>query len=167
MSFCSTVNISYNFTPKLINNLYLFLTNEECYKSFNQYLILKGNNGNFYLKLYTHIMKYKLDLALNINNNQGFNEANIIFNTYFNSENYSEQIPHEILLKVRDKCQVLRTHSFNSNIFDDGLQYAFNELNKNFAEFRNSKEFKDLVEEINLYSFIQCKMCNIGLINKF
>ena len=167
MSLCSHVNISYNFTPKLMNNLYLFLTNEECYRSFNKYLIKKGNHGNFYLKLYTHIMKFKLDIALKKNRNQGFNEANNIFNTYFNSENYSEQITNEILLKVKDKCQILKLHSYNSYMFDDGLQYAFNELFKKFTEYRNTKEFIELFADINLYTFIQCKLCNIGLINKF
>ena len=167
MTLCSKVIISYNFTPKLINNLYLFLTNEECYRSFNFYLIKKGNNGSFYLKLYTHIMKFKLDLALNINRVEGLNEANEIFNNYFNSENYSQQIDHETLQKVRDKCQILKLNSYNKEIFDDGLQYAFNELNKRFLEYRNSNEFQELLEEINMHSFIQCKMCNTGLINKF
>ena len=167
MSFCSRVNISYNFTPKLINNLYLFLTNKDCYKSFNEYLSEKGNNGCFYLKLYTHIMKYKLDIALDINKEQGLSEANEIYNIYFNSETYSQQIDQVILLNVRDKCQMLKLNSFNKEIFDDALQYAFNELNKRFTEYKNSEEFKELFNEINLYSFIQCKMCNTGLINKF
>lgn len=167
MSFCSRVNISYNFTPKLINNLYLFLTNEDCYKAFNDYLTEKGNNGSFYLKLYTHIMKFKLDMALNISKEQGLSEANEIFNIYFNSETCSQQIDQVILLNVRDKCQMLKLNTFNKEIFDDALQYAFNELNKRFTDYKNSDEFKELFNEINLYSFIQCKMSNTGLINKF
>ena len=167
MSFFSQVNISYFFTPKLINNLYLFLTNEECYKAFNDYLNIKGNNGSFYLKLYTHIMKFKLDLALNINNNQGLNEANNIYNNYFNYENYTQQIDNVILQKVKEKCKILKSKSFKIDIFDDALQYAFDELNKRFMDFRKSNEFKELFEEINLYSFIQCKMYNTGLINKY
>ena len=167
MSLFSKINISYYFSPKLMNNLYLFLTNEECYKAFNQYLSKKGNNGSFYLKLYTHIMKFKLDLSLRINKIQLLNEANNIFNNYFSSENYAEQIDHEILVKVREKCQFLKINSFDKEMFDDGLQYVFNELNKRFTEYLQSNEFKELFEEINLYSFIQCKMFNTGLINKF
>ena len=167
MSFCSPVSISYNFTPKLITNLYLFLTNEDCYKSFNDYLSEKGNNGCFYLKLYTHIMKYKLDMALNPDKALGQSEANEIFNTYFNSETYSQQIDQVIMQNVREKCQMLNYNTFNRGIFDDALQYVFDELNKRFIDYKNSEAFYDLFNEINLYSFIQCKMCNIGLINKF
>ena len=33
--------LSYRFTPKLMNNFYLFLTNKECYKAF-LYIYLRG-----------------------------------------------------------------------------------------------------------------------------
>ena len=167
MSICSTVTISYCFTPKLLNNLYLFLTNEYCYQSFNEYLIEKGNNGTFYLKVYTYIMKFKLDTALNKNKNLLINEAREIYRIYFNTENYSQQITVETLQKVRDKCQILKQNSYNNEMFDDGLQYIYNELSKIFKEYKNSDNFWELLAEINLFSFIQCKMCNTGLINKF
>ena len=94
MSFISSkALLNYHFTFKLMNNLYLFLTNETCYKSFNNFLINKNNelklnnekenNGYFYLKLYTHIMKYKLDFVLNKDPEQLFNEAVILYNTFF------------------------------------------------------------------------------------
>jgi len=168
MTFCSKGNMSFYFTPKLLNNLYLFLTNEYCYQAFNEYLINKKNNGSFYLKLYTHIMKFKLDCALNNNNRtQGVNEATEIYNNYFSVENYSHLIEQETLLKVKDKCQILKVNGYNRIMFDDALQLAFNELNKRFSEFRNTQEFIELSEEINLNSYIHCKMFNIGLINKF
>ena len=167
MSICSTVTISYCFTPKLLNNLYLFLTNEYCYQSFNEYLIEKGNNGTFYLKIYTYIMKFKLDTALNKNKNLLINEAREIYQIYFNTENYSQQITVETLQRVRDKCQILKQNSYNNEMFDDGLQYFYNELSKIFKEYKNSDNFWELLAEINLFSLIQCKMCNIGLINKF
>ena len=166
MSFCSKVNIPYYFTPKLTNNLYLFLANEECYQAFNEYLS-KDKNGSFYLKLYTHIMKYKLDQALNVNRNQLFLEAQEIFNNYFNSEHYLLQLGQEIMLKVRERCQIIKLQSFNNQMFDDALQFVFDELNKRFISYKESNEFRELQEDINLYTFIQCKMCNTGLINKF
>jgi hypothetical protein len=166
MSFCSKVNIPYYFTPKLTNNLYLFLANEECYQAFNEYLS-KDKNGSFYLKLYTHIMKYKLDQALNVNRNQLFLEAQEIFNNYFNSEHYLHQLGQEIMLKVRERCQIIKLQSFNNQMFDDALQFVFDELNKRFISYKESNEFRELQEDINLYTFIQCKMCNTGLINKF
>ena len=51
-------------------------------------------------------------------------------------------------------------------MFDDGLQYVFEELNNRFTDFRNTQKFKDLLYKINLDSFIECKLYNIGLINK-
>ena len=168
MSFFSKANICYYFTPRLTNSLYLFLANEECYESFNDYLTTtKDKNGSFYLKLYTHIMKYKLDHALNIGKNELFNEANEIYNNYFNSENHLEQINQEIMTNVRDQCQILKLNSYTNQMFDDALQFTFGELNKRFIQYKESNEFIELQEDINLYTFIQCKMCNSGLINKF
>ena len=169
MSFFSKGNINYNFTPKLTNNLYLFLTNEFCYQAFNDYLIKKDRSGLFFLKLYTHIMKFKLDFALQkfTNRQLGLNEANEIFNSYFSMGNNGLITDQLVLQNVRDKCQILKINGCNQGMFDDGLQYAFNELNKRFSDFRNTKEFIELLDDINLYSFIQCKMVNIGLIKKF
>ena len=166
MSFCSKANIPYYFTPKLTTNLYLFLANEECYQAFNEYLS-KDKNGSFYLKLYTNIMKYKLDQALNINRNQLFIEAQEIYNNYFNTEHYLQQLGQDIMLKVRERCQIIKLQSFNNQMFDDALQFVFDELNKRFITYKESNEFRELQEDINLYTFIQCKMCNTGLINKF
>ena len=168
MSFFSQDNLCYYFTPRLTNSLYLFLANEECYEAFNDYLnTTNDKNGSFYLKLYTHIMKFKLDHALNIGKIQILNEANDIYNNYFNSENYLEQINQEIMKDVREKCQILKLNSFTHQMFDDALQFTFNELNKRFIKFKESNEFIELKEDINLYTFIQCKMCNSGLINKY
>ena len=46
MSFITSKTLlNYHFTFKLMNNLYLFLTDETCYKSFNNYLINKYNES--------------------------------------------------------------------------------------------------------------------------
>lgn len=164
MSCCSKKNINFSFTIKLANNLYLFLADERCYQAFSEYLAKKGNNGSFYLKVYTHIMKYKLDIKLQKYNENGrFNEANRIFNNYFLTDKY---IVIDIISKVKEKCQILKINESNENMFDDGLQYVFEELNNRFTDFRNTQKFKDLLYKINLDSFIECKLYNIGLINK-
>ena len=168
LSYTYKTAISYHFSPKLMNNLYLFLTNEECYNDFTNYLTKTNNNkGIIYLKIYTHIMKYKLDQALNVNRNQLFLEAQEIYNNYFNSEQYLHQLGQELMLKVRERCQIIKLQSFNNQMFDDALQFVFDELNKRFISYKESNEFRELQEDINLYTFIQCKMCNTGLINKF
>ena len=165
LSYCYRTSISYHFCPKLMNNLYLFLTNEECYQAFN-YFLRKSKEGSFCLKLYTHIMKYKLDFVLRREN--GLEVAKEIYNTYFKDDNNVSFIDKEdVLQKVRNNCKCLENNVYNSDLFDDALQFVFIELGKKFVEFRSSPKFKELYDQINLNSYIQCKMCNTGLINKF
>ena len=171
LSYQYKTAISYHFSPKLMNNMYLFLTNEECYDVFSNYL-LKTNNGRglFYLKLYTHIMKYKLSFVLNIDKNQIFNDANQIYNIYFANNNnnlYENQIDQVTLKKVRADCQALENNTYTKELFDEALQFVFNELKIIFSLFRNTMEYKHLYNKIRLESYIQCKMCNTGLIKQY
>ena len=163
LSYCDHTSISYHFSPKLMNNLYLFLTNEDCYQAFNNYLL--KNKSSFYLKLYTHIMKYKLDFVLRREN--GLEVATEIYNSYFSEENFASEISNEVLQKVRNNCRGLANNVYTAEMFDDALQFAFMELGKKFVEFRNNNKFKELYERLNLNSYIQCKLYNTGLINKF
>ena len=169
LSYTYKTAISYHFSPKLMNNLYLFLTNEECYNDFTNYLTKTNNNkGIIYLKIYTHIMKYKLSFNLNINNDIGLNDANEIYNTYFSPNNrYENYIDAGVLQKVRNECQKLENNAFTPELFDEGLQFIFNELNRRFVVYHNTREYKELYEKIKLQSYIQCKLCNTGLINKY
>ena len=163
LSYCDHTSISYHFSPKLMNNLYLFLTNEDCYQAFNNYLL--KNKAGFFLKLYTHIMKYKLDFVLRREN--GLEVANEIYNTYFKNDDFSQEISNEIMQKVRNNCRGLTNNVYTAEMFDDALQSAFMELGKKFVDFRNSNKFKELYDRLNLNSYIQCKLYNTGLINKF
>ena len=172
-SFVSKALLAYHFTDKLMNNLYLFLTNEACYESFNDYLLEKkrenrNENGPFFLKLYTYIMKFKLFFDLNANNRElGFAEANRINNTFFEDETNVRFIDPVIVTKVKAECKDLNNNVLNKNMFDDALEYVYNELNKKFGEYKVSREYNELQAKISLTSYIRCKMCNVGLINKF
>ena len=159
--------LSYQITPKLMNNLYLFLTNKECYKAFCVFLIKGGDNSVYVLKLYTHLMKFKLDLALKINHEQGLREARDIYNRYFEREGVLLYVSQDVLLKVQSKCEMLRNNTFKEDMFDEGLKYAYNQLNIKFNEFIKKEEFKELQDDIEINSLVLCKMCNTGLINKF
>ena len=169
LSFHYKTAISYHFSPKLMNNLFLFLTNEECYEAFSDYLTKTNSiKSLFYLQLYTHIMKYKLSFVLNVSKDIGLNEANEIYNTYFRENSqYENQIDINVIKKVRSDCQILENNTFTSELFDDALQFVFNELNKKYVVFHNTEEFNRLYRKIKLESYIQCKMCNTGLINKY
>ena len=179
MSFIvSKTLLNYHFTFKLMNNLYLFLTDETCYNSFNNYLINKykeakinkeidGKYGAFYLKLYTHIMKYKLDFVLNKDAEQLFNEAVLIYNTFFLDDSNAIKLDPIVVRKVKAECNILNSRNYNNNLFDEALSYIFTELTKLFGEFVKSREYSELYAEITLSSYIRCKMYNTGLINKF
>lgn len=169
LSFTSRTLVLYRFTNKLLANLYLFLSDQSCYESFNNYLIkrkTKEDNCPFYLKLYTHIMKYKLFFVLNPNLKAlGQNEARVIFNTFFEEETYTRYFEdQEIVLKIRREAN---TNLYNKNIFDEALQYAFNKLNNYFTDYKNSREYNLLQAKISLESYVRCKMVNSSLINKF
>ena len=169
LSYTSRTLVLYRFTNKLLANLYLFLTDANCYESFNNYLLskkTKDDNGPFYLKLYTHIMKYKLFFVLNPNIKAlGQNEAKRIFSTFFEEETYTRFFEdQEIVLKIRRETN---TNLYNKNFFDDALQYAFNKLNIYFNDYKISREYNLLQAKISLESYVRCKMVNSGLINKF
>ena len=128
----------------------------------------KENNGYFYLKLYTHIMKYKLDFLLNKDPEQLFNEAVILYNTFFLDDTNALKLENPVVVrKVKAECNILNSRNYNKNLFDEALSYIFEELTKLFNEFTKTREYSELYAEITLTSYIRCKMYNTGLINKY
>ena len=168
ISYNFRTSISYHFNPKLLGNLFLFLTNEQCYNTFYDYL-KKNNikNGIFYLQLYTHIMKYKLNFAMSVGNQtEALNDLNDIYNKYFLNDNYiGNLLDTTIVLKIRKEYEGLENRIL-PEIFDQALQNVFSELGKIFDEFHNKNEYSELYYKIKEYSYIHCKMCNTGLINQ-
>ena len=168
ITFSYKYSTGYHFTPKLMNNLYLFLSNETCYKEFSNYVNGIPGNGRHYLRVYIQIMNYKLGFKLNINNEQSYQEACALRNAYFNNETMEPILTKNVVDKVKNECQgLVNNNHFTEGMFDDALLYCFNELGKLFNDFRKTDKFKELYEEFYITSYIQCKMCNVGLINKF
>ena len=157
----------YHFTPKLMNNLYLFLSNERCYKEFSNYLNRLPGNGSTYLRIYIQIMNYKLGFKLKVDNETGFQEACLIRDVYFRNDNMNEILSKDVVDKVKSECEGINNNHFTEGMFDEALTYCFNELGKLFNEFRKTDKFKELYEEFYMNSYIQCKMVNVGLVNKF
>lgn len=166
ISYSYRYSTSYSFTPKLMNNMYLFLSNETCYSYFKQYLMRSNANSVNLLRLYTAIMNFKLGFKLKVSNDIGFGEAEDIRNEFFGNIN-SANLPENVLNKVKNDCQGLNNNNFSEDMFDEALVYSFNELGQLFNNYKTTEEFKDLYLEFFLTTYIQCKMCNIGLINKF
>lgn len=166
ISYSYRHSTSYSFTPKLTNNLYLFLSNETCYNQFKIYLIQKNQNLLGLLKLYIGIMNYKLGYKLKINNEQGFVEALDLRDEFFDANNIA-RLPENVFGIVKQECKSLDNNNFQESMFDEALKYCFTELGKIFNEFKKTEEFKELYKNLFLTTYIQCKMCNVGLINKF
>ena len=166
ISYSYRHSTSYSFTPKLTNNLYLFLSNETCYNQFKIYLIQKNQNLLGLLKLYIGIMNYKLGYKLKINNEQCFVEAMDLRDEFFDANNIA-RLPENVFGIVKQECKSLDNNNFQESMFDEALKYCFTELGKIFNEFKKTEEFKELYKNLFLTTYIQCKMCNVGLINKF
>ena len=166
ISYSYRHSTSYSFTPKLTNNLYLFLSNETCYTQFKIYLIQKNQNLLGLLKLYIGIMNYKLGYKLKINNEQGFVEAMDLRDEFFDEHNIAH-LPENVFGIVKQECKSLDNNNFQESMFDEALKYCFAELGKIFNEFKKTEEFKELYKNLFLNTYVQCKMCNVGLINKF
>ena len=166
ISYSYRYSTSYSFTPKLTNNLYLFLSNETCYNQFKIYLIQKYQNLLSLLKLYVGIMNYKLGFKLKINNDQGFIEAMDLRDEFF-YENNTAHLPENVFEVVKQECKSLDNNNFQESMFDEALKYCFTKLGQIFNEFKKTEEFKELYKNLFLTTYIQCKMCNVGLINKF
>ena len=151
-----------------MGNLYLFLTNEDCYDTFYEYLKKENDlKGLFYLKLYTHIMKYKLNFAVNIDDKtEALHDLHEIYFAYFANDNYSGHfIETPIVLKIRKEYEGLQNRIV-PEIFDQALQFAYNALGDIFEKFHGKIEYSELYSKLKEYSYIHCKMCNTGLINQ-
>lgn len=159
---------SYYYTPQLINNLFLFLSNEICYKEFKNYFNKAQNSkGCLYLELYSDIMNYKLGFTLKVSTEEGYQEAEEIYNTYFKPDTYENIIEKNVIEKIRQLSPQLEKNVYKTEFFDDALKFVYDELNKLFLEFKKTDKFKEILNELYLNSSIQCKMCFNGLVNKF
>lgn len=168
LSYHYRTSLSYHFNAHLIGNLYLFLTNEDCYNTFYEYLQNNHDDkGLFYLKLYTYIMKYKLNFTVNIDNQvEAANDLNDIYRIYFSHDNFSgNYIDTAIVTKIRKQYEGLQNRIV-PEIFDKALQFCFTKLGAIFDEFHKKEDYKHLYKRMKEYSYIHCKMCNTGLINQ-
>ena len=116
------------------------------------------------MKLYTYIMKYRLNFFIEPDNiNKIFNEAVNIYKKFFEDKTSSKFINIETLVKIKEDYKTFT----NINRFDAALKYVYDKLTIKFKQFKDSIEFDELRGRINIASYINCKMYNTGLINEF
>ena len=153
------------FNPKLVADFYLFVSDEICYYSFSNYL----NNSKvdkFLLYLYIEIMKFKFKYSLEPEYNNVVYEAKKIYNKYFGeSSKANKYLNQEILNNVRKSCEMIDKGQCSYEMFDSILVNVFEMLKDKFDEFQSTEEYRILVQNLNMNSYIQYKILDIPNIN--
>ena len=153
------------FNPKLVADFYLFVSDEICYYSFSNYL----NNSQvdkFLLYLYIEIMKFKFKYSLEPEYNNVVYEAKKIYNKYFGeSSKANKYLNQEILNNVRKSCEMIDKGQCSYEMFDSILVNVFEMLKDKFDEFQSTEEYRILVQNLNMNSYIQYKILDIPNIN--
>ena len=163
LSYSYKTSVAYHFDPKLTSNLYLFLANEHCYGAFNDFLKYSQQKSDaFYLKLYTSIMKYKLMYIAHEPEGEIVDEGKKINDAYFKENITSYDEP---FMKIAQ--EISQSSAIKNETFDPALKYAYDYLSNKFLDFKKVPDFKVLIDKLSLNSYIQCKMNNVGLVNKF
>ena len=160
-------SFAFKYNSKLMNNLYLFLLNEETYHVFLKYIKTFNKKEISYLVIYTEIMKYKYDFDLEEDNETLINEAQNIFNTYFSNETYKDKFSDNVLSTIRERGNNLIEVENKKDMFDEVLIVCYEELLRIFEEFKKSTHFQILGDKIHFNDYIHCKMSNIGMINRY
>ena len=165
-SYKDKESISYHFNSRLASNLYTYLSDDKCVMSFMDYL--KDSDDIFYLHFYIDLFKFKLRFLTEAEYDVALKEAKTIYYKYFFDNLYENYISQDIVNKVRNICnQSLNREEITYEMFDDALCYTYEKLEKLFRKYKKSEEYQILIDNLNLNSYIQCKMCNTGLINKY
>ena len=153
------------FNPKLVSDFYLFVSDEICYYSFSNYL---NNNDvdKFLLNLYIEIMKFKFKYSLEAEYNNVVYEAKKIYNKYFGeSSKENKYLSQEILNNVRKSCEMIDKGQCNYEMFDSLLVNVFEILKEKFTNFQSTEEYRTLVKNLNMNSYIQYKIFDLPSIN--
>lgn len=161
MSLIDKVKTSYHFNPKLTSNLFLFLSDEICYYSFSNFM-KNRKSDNFYICLYTQIMKFKYKFSLEGDYFKIFDDAKALYENYFSEKANNSYMNQDLLFHVRSSVKkLINTNECQYEMFDEALVEVYNYLENKFNEYRKSDEYKVLVDNLNLNSYVQYKMCTV------
>ena len=151
--------------PKLVSDFYLFVSDEICFYSFSNFL----NNSEidkFLLQLYIEIMKFKFKYSLEAEYNNVVYEAKKIYNKYFGNDSKTiNYLNKDILDNVRKSCEMIDKGQCNYEMFDSLLVNVYEILREKFYAFQKTEEYKILVQNINMNSYIQYRVLHFPNIN--
>ena len=164
LSFLNKNENNFLYENSNLNNFYVFLLNEECYQIFHNYLNKNNKEHLFYLNLYSHIMLYKFHFLNEENEIIQINEANKIYNLYFQSERYKNKFKN-ILSKIKENFG--DGININNETFDCALEICYDILAKDFIKFKKTDFYDELKDKFIDDSIIKSKMINLNLIQGF
>ena len=98
--------IVHHFNPKLTSNLFLFLSDEICYYSFSNFM-KNRKSDNFYICLYTQIMKFKYKFSLEGDYFKIFDDAKALYENYFSEKANNSYMNQDLLFHVRSSVKKL------------------------------------------------------------
>ena len=157
--------ISTIFNPKLVTDFYLFVSDEICYYSFSNYLN-SDEIDKFLLQLYIEIMKFKFKFTLEAEYNNVVYEAKKIYDKYFDNNALTyNYLNKEIINSVKKSCEMIDKGQCNYEMFDNLLVNVYQILKEKFYNFQKTEEYKILVQNINMNSYIQYKVLDMPNIN--
>ena len=160
-----TMLISTIFNPKLVTDFYLFVSDEICYYSFSNYLN-SDEIDKFLLQLYIEIMKFKFKFTLEAEYNNVVYEAKKIYDKYFDNNALTyNYLNKEIINSVKKSCEMIDKGQCNYEMFDNLLVNVYQILKEKFYNFQKTEEYKILVQNINMNSYIQYKVLDMPNIN--
>lgn len=161
------VNFGYHITKESANDLYLFLSNEKCYNSFESFLMSEQerDNNRFILDLYTHVIKYRIKYIVEDIHLNKLNEGKLIHKKYFDKDKEILSTEDNIILNMRKKNEnLLKNNECKLEMFDEALEKAYSYLNGKYINFKKTEEFAKLINEIDYDTYIWCKLADCGLI---
>ncbi len=105
-------------------------------------------------------MKFKFKYSLEAEYNKVVYEAKKIYNKYFGESSKEKKfLNKEILNDVRKSCEMIDKGQCSYEMFDGLLVNVFEILQNKFVSFQKTEEYKILVQNLNMNSYIQYKMC--------
>jgi vacuolar-type H+-ATPase subunit E/Vma4 len=111
-------------------------------------------------------MKFKFKYSLEAEYNNVVYEAKKIYNKYFGeSSKENKYLSQEILNNVRKSCEMIDKGQCNYEMFDSLLVNVFEILKEKFTNFQSTEEYRTLVKNLNMNSYIQYKICSYSKMN--
>lgn len=161
-------HVFYKFTPELTTDLYLYLSNEECFNQFYNYLSHDklDNKGVYLLELYLKLIRLKMMFNESNQSQELQSEIINIYNEYFSHPGFdNDYISNQDKTDIQIKYKELIKTGYSFEVFNCGLTSCFKYLLEKFKDYQLTQEFFDLQIRIKYDCYIQLKLFSSGLIS--